>query len=134
MIRAVRYQDPDLQMPPDQPLSEQQIVDLEQWIDQGAPFPERTQDATEADQKPWWETTLKTTLPSLESDAAEVIDTFVLRQLQELSLSPPPWPANRYAFGESTWTLWDDLQHPVSCRPSFLTLDRTNGTTWWKIS
>ena len=90
MIRAVRYQDPDLQMPPDQPLSEQQIVDLEQWIDQGAPFPERTQDAIEADQKPWWETTLKTTLPSLESDAAEVIDTFVLRQLQELSLTPSP--------------------------------------------
>ncbi len=90
IIRAVRYQDPDLQMPPDQPLSEQQIVDLEQWIDQGAPFPERTQDAIEADQKPWWETTLKTTLPSLESDAAEVIDTFVLRQLQELSLTPSP--------------------------------------------
>ena len=36
IMTAVRYGDDDLQMPPDQPLADRQIQDLESWIRQGA--------------------------------------------------------------------------------------------------
>ena len=39
LIEAVRYKNGDLQMPPDQKLSEQEIQDLERWIRLGAPDP-----------------------------------------------------------------------------------------------
>src|SRR5437899_423620 len=37
LIKAVRYIDPDLQMPPHHQLSAGQIADLEQWVRMGAP-------------------------------------------------------------------------------------------------
>ncbi len=40
LIKAVRYTDPDLQMPPkDKKLSDTQIADLENWVKMGAPDP-----------------------------------------------------------------------------------------------
>ncbi len=39
LIRAVRYKDPTLQMPPDGRLSDRQIADLEAWVKMGAPDP-----------------------------------------------------------------------------------------------
>src|SRR5258706_13304306 len=40
LIKAVRYKDPDLQMPPkDKKLSDAQIASLEAWVKMGAPLP-----------------------------------------------------------------------------------------------
>lgn len=39
LIRAVRYTDPDLQMPPEKPLSKEQVAWLERWVTIGAPDP-----------------------------------------------------------------------------------------------
>lgn len=39
LIRAVRYTDPDLQMPPEKSLSKEQIALLERWVAMGAPDP-----------------------------------------------------------------------------------------------
>src|SRR5262245_1779236 len=39
LIRAVRYTDPDLRMPPDKPLSKEAVARLEQWVKMGAPDP-----------------------------------------------------------------------------------------------
>ena len=40
LITAIRYTDPDLQMPPkDKKLSDEQIADLEAWVKMGAPDP-----------------------------------------------------------------------------------------------
>ena len=39
LIRAVRYTDPDLQMPPEKPLSKEQVVLLERWVAMGVPDP-----------------------------------------------------------------------------------------------
>src|SRR5688500_12853743 len=39
IIKAVRYHDPDLQMPPKQKLPDAQIADLEAWVKTGAPDP-----------------------------------------------------------------------------------------------
>ncbi len=47
LIKAVRYTDPDLQMPKDKKLADDEIADLAAWVKMGAPDPRR---AT-ADQK-----------------------------------------------------------------------------------
>src|SRR3712207_4336951 len=41
LIKAIRYKDPDLQMPPDERLPEAEIAILERWIARGAPDPRR---------------------------------------------------------------------------------------------
>lgn len=43
LIKAVRYEDHDLQMPPKKQLSAAQVAILEQWIQQGAPDPRESQ-------------------------------------------------------------------------------------------
>jgi len=64
LIKAVRYTDADLQMPPKgKKLSDRQIIDLTQWVKAGAPWPETEKAAvrpakasheiTEKD-KNWW--------------------------------------------------------------------------------
>jgi hypothetical protein len=37
--KAIRYNDPDLQMPPAEKLSDREIAVLERWMEKGAPFP-----------------------------------------------------------------------------------------------
>src|SRR3954463_12860708 len=39
LIKAVRYADADLQMPPKKKLSQKQIDDLTKWVNMGAPWP-----------------------------------------------------------------------------------------------
>ena len=39
LIRALKYQDPDYQMPPSGPLSGTIIKDFEKWVEMGAPYP-----------------------------------------------------------------------------------------------
>lgn len=39
LVEAVRYRNPDLQMPPDEKLSQAEIADLERWVRIGAPDP-----------------------------------------------------------------------------------------------
>ncbi len=41
LIKAVRYRDEDLAMPPKKKLSEAQIADLENWVRLGSPWPEQ---------------------------------------------------------------------------------------------
>lgn len=41
LIEAIRYTNPDLQMPPKGRLSDEQIADLEKWVTLGAPWPEQ---------------------------------------------------------------------------------------------
>src|SRR5436190_12476589 len=39
LIKAIRYKDEDLQMPPKEKLAEQQIADFEKWVKMGAVYP-----------------------------------------------------------------------------------------------
>ena len=41
LMRAVRYRDPELEMPPDQKLSDESIEVLRRWIEMGAPDPRK---------------------------------------------------------------------------------------------
>jgi Protein of unknown function (DUF1553)/Protein of unknown function (DUF1549)/Planctomycete cytochrome C len=123
LIKAVRYGDPDLQMPPKgKKLSDRQIADLTQWIGAGAPWPETDKAAvrptkasheiTEKDRS-WWAfqpirrprnsesvnsrpVISKGTAPhtdSLNTDYS--VDSLIHEQLAEKKLKPNPSATKR---------------------------------------
>jgi hypothetical protein len=97
LIKALRHQDKDLQMPPKEKLSEQVIADFEQWIRIGAPDP-RTTDAAAwkrlslDDAKSFWsfKPMQKPALPSVKNAgwATTDVDRFILAQLEAKGLTP----------------------------------------------
>jgi len=107
LIKAIRYTDPDLQMPPkNKKLSERQIADLTSWIKMGAPWPSEAAVAggtkvnvqiTEKD-RTWWafQSIKRPALPSIKTQAAirSPIDVFVLAALVEKGIKPNP-PATK---------------------------------------
>lgn len=100
IIQAVRYQDKDLQMPPnDRKLPDSQIADLEQWIRMGAPDPRKPTDAPHdykldlAKAKKHWafQPIQKPSTPTVSDPqnwAKTTVDRFILAKLQEKGLSP----------------------------------------------
>ncbi|RIK86515.1 MAG: hypothetical protein DCC67_02715 [Planctomycetota bacterium] len=99
LLQAVRRTD-DLEMPPDDPLNDQQIAALEQWIARGAPWPEeagpRFAEATASQNhwafKPVGEPPLP--LPANISWCRTPVDRFILAELERHRLAPSP-PADR---------------------------------------
>ncbi|MEO7676908.1 MAG: c-type cytochrome domain-containing protein, partial [Verrucomicrobiota bacterium] len=98
LIKAVRYTDPDLQMPPkDKKLSEIQINDLVTWVRMGAPDP-RVPSAAVASKgfgktaKEHWafKPITKTTIPEVKETnwIAAPIDAFVLAKLESNGMKP----------------------------------------------
>lgn len=105
LIVAVRYDDPNLQMPPSGKLSDEEIRFLEQWVADGAIDPRETTSASDATSKPltgmsidegrnFWsfKQIEKPTPPALETDpwVRNPIDAFVLSQLRTNNLEPAP--------------------------------------------
>ena len=98
LIKAVRYTDPDLQMPPkNKQLGSDQIAALEKWVKLGAPMPESTGEKqtvrrgkiTEEDKQWWAFMTVKK--PAVPAGNPNPIDAFILQKLAaaQLKLSPP---------------------------------------------
>ncbi len=101
LIKAIRWSDPDLSMPPKEKLSAQQIGKFEQWVKMGAPDP-RTEAAAkapvakvidlEAGRKWWAFQPLLQSEPHLKQVASvrKKIDAFVLQELENKQLPPSP--------------------------------------------
>ena len=97
LIKAVRYTDADLQMPPKQKLSDAQIADLEVWVKMGAPDP-RTATAEQmawkgTGQDHWaWQPLTKPAVPTVKNAAwaQSPVDNFILAKLDEKGLKPNP--------------------------------------------
>ena len=98
LIKAIRYTDPDLQMPPkDKKLSEQQVADLVTWVRMGAPDP-RTASAAQKDWKDptakhWaWQPVKKSAVPSVQNTSwvQTPVDNFIVAKLEEKGLKPSP--------------------------------------------
>src|SRR5215831_17609566 len=49
LIKAIRFTDPDLQMPPKKRLPAEQVADFEAWVKRGAPDPRATAARTRVD-------------------------------------------------------------------------------------
>jgi hypothetical protein len=101
LIKAVRYTDPDLQMPKDKKLDDDQIADLVAWVKMGAPDPR----SATADQRKWtdnktnhwaWQPIRRVAVPEVSDPGwcQTPVDNFILAKLDENGLKPNP-PADR---------------------------------------
>lgn len=102
LIKAVRYSDPDLQMPPKgSKLTDAQIADLVAWVKMGAPDP-RVATAAQKDWKDaaknhWaWQPLQKPAVPEVKDTSwcRTPVDNFILAKLEEKNLKPNP-PADK---------------------------------------
>jgi hypothetical protein len=113
LIKAIRYDDPDLQMPPKgNKLPNAAITDLVAWIKMGAPDPRR---ATAA-QKAWvdsskthwaWMPLAKPPVPNV-TDASwpkNPVDNFILAKLEEKNLKPNAPADKRTLMRRATFDL-----------------------------
>ncbi len=104
LIRAVRYTDDDIQMPPNRALPAEAVARLEQWVRMGAPDP-RTNDSAESDETfadpsdpiagrdHWAFQPLSIPQPPTVEDAEwprRSLDRFVLARLEAEKLQPAP--------------------------------------------
>jgi hypothetical protein len=95
LIKAVRYQDESLRMPPDAKLSAGEIAILEEWIRRGAAAPDAPVPQFDwAKARRFWSfQPPKTMPPPTVRDRAwtrKPIDAFVLAELEKRALSPAP--------------------------------------------
>jgi len=113
LIRAVRYTDPDLEMPPKgKKLSPQQIADLEAWVKMGAPDPRIATVAqknwSDPGQKHWaWQPLSKPSVPAVK-DAAwckTPVDNFVLARLESKGMKPNPSTDKRTLIRRASFDL-----------------------------
>lgn len=98
LIKAVRYTDEDLQMPPkDKKLPPDQIALLESWVKMGAPMPEDSDaprlmtEVSEARAKHWaFQAVHKPTPPAVKKSkwVRTPVDNFILARLEEQKLKP----------------------------------------------
>ncbi len=110
LIKAVRYKDEDVQMPPDGKLSDAEIADLEAWVKMGAPDPRAGAPASGpaggegidfVEGRKWWAFQPVKDVPAPEVKRADwlksLIDRFILAKLEAQNLSPAP-PAEKRAL------------------------------------
>jgi hypothetical protein len=104
LVKALRYSDPDLQMPPSGKLPDAVIADFERWIASGAPDPRTAPEAKGADApspprgmalsegRKWWAfQPLTMVAPPASGDSRwpkNAIDSFILAKLNEHGLQP----------------------------------------------
>ncbi len=115
LIKAVRYDNDDLQMPPDGKLSDAEIASLEEWIHGDAPDPRRdtthiplrTIDVAEA-RKFWsFQPITDPDVPIVRDAAwpASDIDRFILSQLESSDMSPVELADKRTLIRRATFDL-----------------------------
>ncbi|HLF95470.1 MAG TPA: DUF1549 domain-containing protein, partial [Planctomycetota bacterium] len=98
LIKAVRWADKDLRMPPKQKLAAEQIADLEAWVKMGAPAPKAAAAAAkrkmgmslEEGRKLWAYRVPKAPPVPEVRGATDEIDRFVLARLEAAGLKPEP--------------------------------------------
>src|SRR5712692_6114688 len=117
LIKAIRYTDPNLQMPPVKKLSPQQIADFETWVKMGAPYPhppgaapaaEKSDDRMSRARAFWSFQPPKdhpTPLVKLKKWPQTPIDHFVLAPLEAQGLQPAPPADKRTLIRRATFDL-----------------------------
>ncbi len=112
LIKAVRYGDENLQMPPKgKKLSPEQIADLETWIKMGAPDPRVQGSKSNLLSLPkvhWaFQPVKNTPIPSVKNKswAKSPIDNFILAKLQEKKIKPSPIADRRTLIRRATFDL-----------------------------
>jgi len=105
LIKAVRYTDENLQMPPkNKKLSSEQIADLEAWVKMGAPDPRTASQVSSRktlDPSRHWafQPVKMPSVPAVKNRRwiKTPVDAFILAKLEEKKITPSP-PADRRTF------------------------------------
>ncbi|MCA9015146.1 MAG: PSD1 domain-containing protein [Planctomycetaceae bacterium] len=119
LITAVKYQSPDLQMPPDEKLSKQEIEDLTNWVKMGAPYPnadlsllrpaaDKEKFDLEKERQFWsFQPVKKPALPAVKHKdwVKTPIDQFVLHKLEQAGLTPAKPADKRTLIRRTTFDL-----------------------------
>lgn len=103
LIEAVRYTNPDMEMPPKAKLPESEIAVLEEWVKRGAPDPRETVPVAKAvkktgvdveeGRKHWAYQPVRDTAPPAVRDQAwplNEVDAFILAKQEAAGLQPSP--------------------------------------------
>ncbi len=114
-MKAIRYRDPKLQMPPDERLPEQEIRDIEEWISRGAAdprtngtkFSRKAMDISEG--KKFWsfQPLMRSSPPDVKLSTWPLtpIDRFVLAKIEEHGFVPGPDAERRAWIRRATFDL-----------------------------
>ena len=101
LIKAVRYKDEDLRMPPDDNrLTEAQVADFEAWVKRGAPLPRADvmEDTIAARARTHWafQPVNQPSLPAVQRAGwiQSPVDAFILAKLETAGIQPAE-PANK---------------------------------------
>ncbi|WP_040546927.1 PSD1 and planctomycete cytochrome C domain-containing protein [Pedosphaera parvula] len=119
LIKALRYTDPDLQMPPKQQLSTNQIKDFVAWIKMGAPDPRKQPlsvagksgitGMSVADSKKFWsfQPVNESTPPSVRNKkwVKSPVDQFILAKMEARNIPPNPAVDKRTLIRRATFDL-----------------------------
>ncbi len=110
LVKAVRWQDPDLRMPRKERLTRQQVEDLTAWVRIGAPWPaESPAQVAAKDGKAHWafQSVGRPAIPAVRDTvwAANPIDAFVLARLEARGLRPSPAAEKRELLRRVTFDL-----------------------------
>ncbi len=111
LIKAIRYLDKDLQMPPKQKLSASEVALLEKWVKMGAPDPRDESAAIqptvnfEAASKHWaFQPVLRPPVPT-QARPLQPLDAFVAARSQQEGLAPNPVADPRTLLRRITYDL-----------------------------
>lgn len=114
LIKAVRYTDTDLQMPPKgEKLSDTEIADLERWVQMGAPDPRKADTAAAAawnkDKRDHWafKPIKKTPAPKVSAQewCQTPIDNFIVAKLEQNGMKPATMVDKRTLIRRATFDL-----------------------------
>ncbi len=100
LIKALRYTDPNLKMPPGKPLAPEVVASFEAWVRMGAPDPrtEAPKKAASSNSRDWWafKKPARPEVPRVGNEAwvKTPVDNFILAKLSDSKLSPAA-PADR---------------------------------------
>jgi mono/diheme cytochrome c family protein len=117
LLKAIRYSDPDLRMPPRGKLAEQQVADFATWVRMGAPWPDDAVNSKAASDKTfnlkerskhWSLLSLRPIAPPAVKDGTwprNSIDRFILARLEAAGLRPAPSADRRTLLRRVTFDL-----------------------------
>ncbi len=102
LVGAVRYDDPDLQMPPSRKLASEDLATLQEWVRRGAPWPDEPPPAANVEAEVFdlaarraehwaWQPLTAPPVPGAEpADDSAAIDAFIRSELEEAGLEQAP--------------------------------------------
>jgi len=110
LVTAVRYENAELQMPPNKKLTDREVADLESWIRSGATDPRQSDlPVATRDHRPLWSlqpiATVQPPLPSDDDSTLQAIDLFVRKRLLEAGLAPSDAADRRTLIRRATFDL-----------------------------